>query len=83
MNVLVDQAQQQGLMRCLNARYRQERMRARDQGRSFPSYAVIHRRFVQSLLRIASGEVPTKSLVEMALMVDAAEATQPSARGRG
>jgi hypothetical protein len=81
MNVLVDQAQQQGLMRCLNARYRQERMRTRDQGRSFPPYAIIHKRFVQSLLRIASGEVPQRSLVEIALGITH-EATQPDSRGR-
>ena len=82
MNVLVAQAQQAGLMRCLNARYRQERMRARDQGRSFPAYAIIHRRFVQSLLRIASGEVPNKSLVDMALGVGS-DTAQPRAGGRG
>jgi hypothetical protein len=82
MNTLVDAAQQQGLMKMLNARYRQERMRARQQGRCFPAYGVVHKRFVQSLLRIASGETPNKSLVEMALGVTS-EATQPSARGRG
>ena len=69
MNVLVDQAKQAGLMRCLNHRYRQERMRARDEGRSFPPYATIHKRFVQSLLRIAAGEVPMRGLVEEALGV--------------
>jgi hypothetical protein len=82
MNVLVDQAQQAGLMRCLNGRYRQERMRARDQGRSFPPYATVHKRFVQSLLRIASGEVPQRSLVEMALMVDVSEAMPRASGGR-
>ena len=59
MDVLVAQAQQAGLMKMLNGRYREERMRAREQGRSFPPYAIIHKRFVQSLLRIASGEVPS------------------------
>jgi len=63
MNVLVDQAKQAGLMRCLNGRYRQERMRARAEGRSFPAYATVHKRFVQSLLRIASGQTPNKGLV--------------------
>jgi hypothetical protein len=81
MNVLVAQAQQAGLMKMLNGRYRQERMRAREQGRSFPPYAIIHRRFVQSLLRIAAGEVPQRSLVEIALGITH-EATQPSSRGR-
>ena len=81
MNVLVAQAQQAGLMKMLNGRYRQERMRAREQGRSFPPYAIIHKRFVQSLLRIASGEVPQRSLVEIALGITH-EATQPDSRGR-
>jgi hypothetical protein len=81
MNVLVDQAQQRGLMKMLNSRYRDERMRARQRGQSFPAYGVIHQRFVQSLLRIASGEMPNKSLVEMALGV-ASDGTQPSSGGR-
>jgi hypothetical protein len=67
MNVLVEAAQQRGLMKMLNGRYREERMRARREGRAFPPYATIHKRFVQSLLRIASGEVPNRSLVEIAL----------------
>ena len=62
MDALVSQAQERGLMKMLNGRYRIERMRARAEGRSFPSYATIHKRFVQSLLRIASGEVPQRSL---------------------
>jgi hypothetical protein len=81
MNVLVAQAQQAGLIKMLNGRYREERMRARSKGRSFPAYATVHRRFVQSLLRIASGEVPQRSLVEIALGITH-EATQPDSRGR-
>ena len=81
MNVLVEAAQQRGLMKMLNGRYREERMRARREGRAFPPYATIHKRFVQSLLRIASGEVPNKSLVEIALGLTH-EATQPSSGGR-
>ena len=72
LNVLVAQAKEQGLMRCLNARYREERMRARSGGRGFPPYATIHKKFVQSLLRIASGEVPLRSLVDQALGLEAA-----------
>ena len=81
MNVLVAQAQQAGLMKMLNSRYRAKRMKARAEGRSFPAYATVHRHFVQSLLRIASGEVPRRSLVEMALGISH-EATQPDSRGR-
>jgi hypothetical protein len=81
MNVLVAQAQQAGLIKMLNGRYREERMRARSKGRSFPAYATVHRRFVQSLLRIASGEVPQRSLVEIALGITH-EASQPDSRGR-
>ena len=43
MDVMVSEAQQRGLMKYLNHRYRQERIRARAEGRSFPSYGVIHR----------------------------------------
>jgi hypothetical protein len=81
MDVLVAQAQQAGLMKMLNGRYRAERMKARAAGRLFPSYATIHRRFVQSLLRIASGQVPQRSLVEDALGITH-EATQPRSGGR-
>lgn len=81
MNVLVEAAQQRGLMKMLNGRYREERMRARGEGRGFPPYATIHKRFVQSLLRIAAGEVPNKSLVEIALGLTH-EATKPSSGGR-
>jgi hypothetical protein len=49
MHTLVDQAQQAGLMKMLNGRYREERMRARQRGNSFPPYATVHRRFVSSL----------------------------------
>jgi hypothetical protein len=45
-------------------------MRARSDGRSFPPYGVIHKRFVQALPRIGSGQVPQRSLVELALGID-------------
>jgi hypothetical protein len=70
------QAQNAGLLKTLNTRYRQARMAARQRGQSFPPYQIVHRRFTQLLYRIAAGEVPTRSLVEEAL--DAPhEATQP------
>jgi hypothetical protein len=67
MNALVNVAKQRGLMKMLNARYAEERQHARRQGRAFPSYNVVHKRFVQALLRIAAGQTPSKSLVDQAI----------------
>ncbi len=71
------QAQNAGLLKTLNHRYREARMAARQRGETFPPYAVVYRRFTQALYRIAAGERPTRSLVEQALDV-APEATQPN-----
>jgi hypothetical protein len=71
-------AQDAGLLKALNHRYRVARMAARQRGQSFPPYQIVHRRFTQLLYRIAAGEVPTRSLVEEALDLPQ-EATQPSA----
>jgi hypothetical protein len=71
------QAQDAGLLKTLNTRYRQARMAARQRGESFPPYQIVHKRFTQLLYRIAAGERPTRSLVEEALGV-ASEPTQPS-----
>ena len=66
-------AQDAGLLKTLNTRYRQARMAARQRGQTFPPYAVVHRRFTQALYRIAAGEVPTRSLVEQALDMSASK----------
>jgi hypothetical protein len=71
------QAQNAGLLKTLNTRYRQARMAARQRGQTFPPYQIVHRRFTQLLYRIAAGEVPTRSLVDEALDLPH-EATQPS-----
>jgi hypothetical protein len=68
-------AQDAGLLKALNHRYREARMAARQRGQSFPPYQIVHRRFTQLLYRIAAGEVPTRSLVEQALDVSASKQT--------
>ena len=81
MNALVAQAQQAGLMKMLNGRYRQERMRRASKdarSRPMPSSTSV---LCRALLRIASGEVPQRSLVEEVLGITH-EATQPDSRGR-
>ena len=60
MDALVAQAKDAGLMSMLNARYREERMKARRQGRAYPSYVIVHKRFVRARIRIAAGQVPTR-----------------------
>ena len=76
MGVLVDVAKERGLLKMLNARYAEERMRARRQGRGYPAYQVVHKRFVRALLRVAAGELPQRSLVDQAL-----GSTTPSSSG--
>jgi hypothetical protein len=73
------QAQNAGLLKTLNHRYREARMAARQRGQTFPPYAVVHRRFKQALYRIAAGERPTRSLVEQAL--DVPHEATPAASG--
>jgi hypothetical protein len=48
------QAQNAGLLKTLNHRYREARMAARQRGESFPPYQIVHKRFTQLLYRIAA-----------------------------
>ena len=70
MDALLAAAKQHGLLTMLNTRYRIERTRARQAGKSFPPYGTVHRRFRSALLRIAVGQVPTRALVEIALGIE-------------
>lgn len=57
MDVALDRAKADGLLKTFNQRYQYERRLARSQGRDFMGYAEAHSRLRRELYKAASGKI--------------------------